>query len=254
MATTAIGSDRNTGPAFERYFDAVFMRDDKTFYFGTQGSVGLTYVSATGQLTFSGAVGFSVGTAAVPVALATATNQATFYTTNSNAGGTSRGIYWRHYMTGAGASGETGRFFSTFLGTGGVGIHGVHASLAFDSSAVAGGPGTLTGEGAALRATLQVPAAVLGGTASSLIAELDAEGTTSNLSNGSFLRCVISGDPTGAGLLNASAKIFQLDGITIGSAGTGNVVDAISGDKAVTHLGKIALNGVLYYIMLRNAV
>lgn len=70
MATTAIGSDRQSGAAFEKYFDAVFMRDDKTFYFGTNGSVGLTYVSATGKLQISGASALDLGfgTIASPLA------------------------------------------------------------------------------------------------------------------------------------------------------------------------------------------
>jgi len=43
MATTSIGSTRQTGTALERYPDAVFMRDDRLFYFGTDGDFAIEY-------------------------------------------------------------------------------------------------------------------------------------------------------------------------------------------------------------------
>lgn len=45
MATTSIGSDRQTGSALEKYTDAVFIRDDKKLYFGTGGDGALLYDS-----------------------------------------------------------------------------------------------------------------------------------------------------------------------------------------------------------------
>ncbi|HET6442726.1 MAG TPA: hypothetical protein VFH53_10145 [Phycisphaerae bacterium] len=47
MATTAIGNDRSTGSALERYPDAVFVRDDKVFYLGNDGDFSLWYDETT---------------------------------------------------------------------------------------------------------------------------------------------------------------------------------------------------------------
>ena len=39
MATTAIGTDRKSESALEKYTDAIFMRDNKKLYFGDDGDV-----------------------------------------------------------------------------------------------------------------------------------------------------------------------------------------------------------------------
>lgn len=54
MATTSIGNDRRTGTAMERYTDAVFMRDDKHFYFGNDGDTSVYWSSTTGRLVLAG--------------------------------------------------------------------------------------------------------------------------------------------------------------------------------------------------------
>jgi len=58
MATTSIGNDRGTGSALEKYPDAVLVRDDKKLYFGNDGDVSLSFVSATSLLDVSGDTSF----------------------------------------------------------------------------------------------------------------------------------------------------------------------------------------------------
>ncbi len=169
--------------------------------------------------------------------------------TTDASGGDSRGLYWRHYLSGAGGSGETIRAFTTVGAAGAVSAHGVHASVSFGAS------GTLAGEAAAVRGTFQVPNKQLGGTIAAVYSELWADGADSDVSGpASFLRCVLAGTAAGVTTLNGKAALLSLEGVTVGAAGDGKVVDAISEDKAVTHLAKILINNVPYYVMLRNAV
>lgn len=190
------------------------------------------------------------GTNASPLTTSTASkNFLDFRTKTTDAtGADSRGIYWKHFLGGAGASGEAGRFYTSVDAAGGVGCHGIHASVAFGAS------GTLTGQAAAIRATLQVPNKALAGTSAAVYAEIWADGASSNNTGVmAFLRCVLAGEATGVAALN-DVPLLSIEGITVGSAGDGKTVDAISGDKPVTHLAKIIINGTAYYLMLRNAV
>lgn len=211
----------------------------------------LEFLRAVGTETLvSPALLFGGGSNAAPLTTSVAgKNFADLRTESTDAtGADSRGIYWRHYLSGAGASGEAGRFYTTVAGAGAVGAHGIHASVSFGTN------GTVTGQAAALRATLQVPNKALAGTSAAIYAEIYADGASSNNTGTmAFQRFVLAGEATGVAALNDVA-LLSLEGITVGSAGDGKVVDAISGDKAVTHLAKILINGTAYYIMLRNAV
>ena len=53
MATTAVDSTRNP-TAFQRYYDAAFMRDDKKFYFGDDGDAALYWDSTNSKLAMAG--------------------------------------------------------------------------------------------------------------------------------------------------------------------------------------------------------
>ena len=173
-----------------------------------------------------------------------------FYVSNSDAaGGTARGMYMRLYLTGtSGQSGEAVRAFTTVNGTGGVGVHGIHASLSMGTS------GTVTGEGAAVRATLQLPNKAVGaGTLASLYSELSADGsstTTSGVTNLAFMRAVLAGDTTGAADIEDNCALLSLEG---GSIASGNLIAAKS-SAAVTHVIRILVNGVKYYLMVSNQV
>jgi hypothetical protein len=159
-----------------------------------------------------------------------------------------RGLYWKHLFSGASASGEAARIYSEVNAAGAASVNGAHITVGYGTS------GTCTGQSSAIRSTFMAPAKVLGGTNGSIICEIWAEGATSNMTNGQFIRFNLGGDSTGAALLDDNLALFSIDGVTVGSAAHGNIVDAISGDKAVTHLARIRINNAAYYLMLRNAV
>ena len=186
------------------------------------------------------------GTSASPATTSVAgKNFLGFFTQSTDAtGADSRGMYLRHYLGGASGSGEAVRAFTTVNAAGAVGAHGLHGSVSFGAS------GTLTGEAAGVRATLQVPNATLGGTAGALFSELYAEGTSSAASNAQFMRCVLSGNATGAAALEDAASLFSVEGGTIAS---GNIVQAKS-SAAVTHVIRVNIFGTPYYLMVSNAV
>lgn len=192
------------------------------------------------------AILIGIGAAGHPATTAEAgKNFAGAWTESTDAtGADSRGLYWRHYLSGAGASGEAVRAYTTITAAGAVGAHGFHASLSVSGS------GTITGEGAAARHTLSVPNSTLGGTVGATYSELYAEGTSSNASNVQFQRYVFGGNATGIASLEDVASLFSIEGATIAS---GNVVQAKS-SAAVTHVVRIKIGGTPYYLMVSDAV
>lgn len=110
------------------------------------------------------------GTASAPLNTLQANKNFLGYWLESGAlTGAARGIYMRLYLTGAG-EGEAGRFYATAaaanVATGGS-IHGIHSSL---SLAIGG---SVSGQGAALRATLDAAdeTRTINGNLSAIIAE-----------------------------------------------------------------------------------
>jgi len=67
MATTAIGSDRKTGSALERYPDATFQRDNKYFYFGNDGDTSIRFNTTSSVTDFAGVFSLSDATVTLPV-------------------------------------------------------------------------------------------------------------------------------------------------------------------------------------------
>jgi hypothetical protein len=216
---------------------------------GTPG-VGLVKMNATNDKLARAKVGSSTayqstGEAGVKFwEMRTASSDAT--------GDDSRGLYWWHKMTGLLASGEAGRFMTITEGATTGAIHGVHNSISCGATA-----GAITGQGAANRATVMVPDRAMGtGAISGLISEFFCEGDASSLAGGSksFLHCNILGDATGVTTLQNQILFADLDGCVVGGAGDGNVVDALAGDVAATHVVHIQVSGVDYYLLARNAV
>lgn len=202
------------------------------------GAVTLGTTTATVGLTLGG------GTSGTPLTTATADKSfGLFYTQTTATDGTSRGLYWRHYLGDTTPSGEAARFFTTVSTAGATDVHGAHVSLSYGAS------GTCTGESAALRSTLHVPAGALGGTNGSLYTELWADAATSDMSNGQFQRYVFGGDGTGIGVLDDSTALFSIEGNSIGA---GNMMFA-SAKADGTHLIRIRVNGTAYYLMAVNA-
>ncbi len=169
-----------------------------------------------------------------------------------SAGSDCRGLYWWHQLAGTTPSGEAGRFMTVGMSPAIAAIHGMHNSIS-----ISGATATITGLGAANRATVMVPNQDIGtGGVYGVMSEWYAEGDASAKAAGygSFFRACLDGDGTGKTALNGKLALMDLDGITIGAAAAGNVVDALAGDVAATHVAHIRINGANYYILLRNAV
>ena len=159
----------------------------------------------------------NIGSTTSPITSSTAnSNFQGFNVANSDAtGGTARGIFMRLYLTGtSGQSGEAGRFFTTINGTGGVGVHGLHASLSFGTS------GTVTGEGAGVRGTIQVPNATqTTGQLAAVCADLSADGASSSNTSGSLaaFKVITSGNGTGYATIEGQAMFLDLQNMNAGS-------------------------------------
>jgi len=181
------------------------------------------------------------GTNAAPIKIRKAdTNVLDIRSRSTATSGTTRGIYFRHYIDGT--SGECGRFYVTSNGAAND-IHGVHNSVSFGAS------GTCTGEVAATRSTLEVPNATLGGTPTAVLAELNAAGTSTDASGPiSLVRGTFSGDATGVAALEDKAGLFCIDGVTVGS---GNICHA---SNATAELGIRCWINNVEYELLANAI
>lgn len=192
-----------------------------------------------------------LGSGSTSAPLSTATADKNFigvWTKSTATSGDSRGSYLRHYLAGAGGSGEALRAFGTVLDVAAAGAHGAHISLSFGSS------GSITGLGVANRNTLQLPNAVMaGGTYAATQAEIWADGSTTSaagVTEMSLIRCVLGGDATGVGTVEHKAAFASLAGNTIAS---GHILQAKSA-AAVTHALRILVNGVAYYIMVSDTL
>jgi hypothetical protein len=170
------------------------------------------------------------------------------YVTNDAKSGDNRGIYLRQYLTGAGAGGEAARIYSTVQDVAAGTVHGAHISLSFGSS------GTVTGQGIAMRATLQMPNIALTSnvTMAAIEAEIYSDGSTSdpggNTKVSAFL-VVNGGNATGMADIDTDAVLFDFRGwaVTTGCM----LYDNTGGAPANTN-GSIKIrlpSGALAYIM-----
>ncbi len=181
------------------------------------------------------------GTSTDPVSTSVASkNFASFYTQSTATSGDARGIYFRHYLAGAGVSGEAARFYTTASAIG-VNGHGAHISLDFGSSA-----GGLTGEGYAVKATLHIPnRALTSGNLSPLEAEIYCDGSSGTVTNVTELhlaRFAVTGNATAIARVEDKAALFYLDGFT---SATGNIWY----DSTL----RINCNGTTKYLVLSDA-
>jgi hypothetical protein len=94
-----------------------------------------------------------------------------FYTESTATSGDSRGIYWQHFLSGAGATGDCARFFCKVNATGVAGGFGVHSTVQIQDDATTG----ITGLANGVRATLAAEAdtRTLGGTMAALQVDSD---------------------------------------------------------------------------------
>lgn len=179
------------------------------------------------------------GTATVPFAFSQAKNMLGLWGKSSAASGSSRAIYARLYLHGAG-DGEAVRAFATAkvanVATGGT-MNGLHATGSIASGA------SISGAANAIRATLAADAAsrTLSGTLSALQFDSDI-GTGNTLpASHAFMRFTDSG----------AVRITNLMMIPNASNGT---IFAAHTTQVMTHSIKIiSANGTAYYLMATDA-
>ena len=188
------------------------------------------------------------GTSSSPMTSALADKNFLGFWFNSTAtSGDNRGLYLRTYFAGAGGGGETARIYSTVNNVTAGTVHGAHVSLSFGTT------GKVTGQGAALRATLHIAnQATQSGTLSPIIAEIYSDGSTSDPAGSllSFIRIVNGGDATGGADVDDDAALFDITGVTIA---TGNLVAESTTESNYSHSVKVRVNGTVYYMMLASA-
>ncbi len=165
----------------------------------------------------------NIGTTGKPITSAKAdANFMGFYikNTNATAGSTTRGIYMRLYLAGAGAGGESARFYTDIQGVACDTAHGAHISLGTGESTTGG---SITGLGVAVRGTLGLYSGALAasGTYAAIQPEIYSFGSGSDpsaVTELSFIRAVNGGNATGMGKVDDKAYLFVLSGFTSGAA------------------------------------
>jgi hypothetical protein len=192
------------------------------------------------QTTFSGPVasqnGFIGGTSSDPVTVTTAGNISSSYGTTSATSGDTRLSYNKLTFTSTG-SGETLRAFSVVTGVGaatGGTINGAHISMSINS------PGTISGAGNALRATLGMGAlANPGGTLSALQIDSDLAADCTVPASAAFIRVTNSGTKVLANMM------------AVPTPAVAGAFRAAVGTPSATHtMPVLSANGTTYYIMV----
>ncbi len=188
-----------------------------------------------------------IGTTADPATSAVADKDFVEMRTQSSAtSGTSRGLYWRHNLSGAGQSGECIRAFTDLTAA-------VTTARGAQISLQAGATGYVSGLGVGMDAQLYIKNEVLaGGTYAALNGEIYSEGSTTavaGVTELSFIRLVAGGDATGAGRVDDKAYLVTLTG---GANGSGNIVGAAGNEPtwtSATHKIRVNMNGTVMYLV-----
>ena len=160
--------------------------------------------------------------------------------------GDTRGIYNRLKLTGVGGSGESLRSFTTVEDVRGVNAHGAHISLNW------GDTGSISGLGAAVRATLHIADqdyTALPGSYYAMLAELYADGAVTDpvgMTQLGILCLSLSGDATGIADLDDDAYAIVIAGATIGG---GNMIQTDVDETKFSHKVKCYMGGQVMYIM-----
>jgi hypothetical protein len=205
-------------------------------------------LDAAGGAAAANALLMGIGTSASPATTAVADKVFIELRTQSSAtSGTSRSLYLRHNLSGAGQSGETIRAFTDLTAA-------VSTARGAQISLQAGATGYVTGLGAGVDAQLYVKNEVLAanGTYTALNAEIYSAGSTtavSGVTQLSFIRLVAGGDATGAGRVDDKAFLVTLTG---GANGSGNIVDAAGNEptwNSATHKIRVNMNGTTMYLV-----
>ena len=189
------------------------------------------------------------GTSTTQLTTATADKNFFGYWTSSTAtSGDSRGIYWRHYIKGAGGAGEAARFYTTVSaaasssGT----VNGAHISISFATG------GTAAGASNALRATYDMAASVApGGTPAVIQADSNIGASATVPATMAFFHLdnvgtapTTNGVPLLFNILNPDTTTFFT------AAGTGTNSAAVSTGGVASKALKISVGGTAYWIGL----
>lgn len=220
--------------------------EGKDIRFDTSGDAGHIRMSGVVKLDNNSgadpanALLMGVGTTASPATTAVADKSFIEMRTQSSAtSGTSRGLYWRHNLSGAGQDGEAIRAF-TDLTAAAATARGAQISLQ------AGATGYVTGLGVGVDAQLYIKNEVLhaNGTYAVLNAEIYSAGSTSAVSGATqlaYIRCVAGGDATGVGRVDDKVYLLSINGTAVG---TGNMVVASTTEANYSHAARCYLEGV----------
>lgn len=231
-----------------------------TFASVSDGTAGFTFSQAVAlngvvQLgtTAITALAMGGGTAATPLTTAVADKNFMEFRTQSTAtSGDARGIYNRLYLAGAGGGGESLRSYTEIVGVVAASAHGAHISLGMGESTT---KGSVTGLGAAVRATLGLPDIAMdaGGTYAALQAEIYSFGADSDagaVTSLSCIRVVNDGAANGKADVDDDAVLFDFAGWGVGD-GNMIAVKAAAASPNVTNSIRVKLpDGSLAYIYL----
>lgn len=192
-----------------------------------------------------------------PVLSAVAGQKMASFYTKSTSTTSSEGLYWRHYIAGAGQSAEALRAFATVDAVAAANARGAHVSLSFGAYATS----YITGEGRGLKATLHLPAGGAmhaNGTYSALQGEIYLDGTDSDpsaVTEMAILDLTVAG---GDATAQAKVKYAMSFHIPTGEEAAGNMhvttITAATMNAACTEAIAIRVNGAVRYIPIATAV
>lgn len=195
------------------------------------------------------------GTSTDPVLSSANDKMASFYTKHTGTGSV-EGLYWRHYLAGAGSSGEALRAFTTVQAVAAANARGAHISLSFSAYATS----YVTGEGRALKATLHLPNGALhaNGTYSAFQAEVYLDGTDADpsaVTEHAIVDLTVHGGDATAQAKFKHAFSFH---IPTGEEAAGNMhvstITAATMNAACTEALRVLVNDNVRWIPLATAV
>ena len=174
-------------------------------------------------------------------------NFLSFYLENKATSGDNRGMYLRHYISGAGGGGDAARIYSTVNDVAAATVHGAHISLNFGTT------GTVTGQGIAARHTLTLPTTAFASnvTVAATESEIWSDGSASSPGAStklSFHRFNNGGDTTGSANVDTYANIFEFQGLTAGAAKAISIGTTVT--KYMTGSIRILIGTSTFYIPL----
>ena len=212
----------------------------------------------------SGAISFgqtSVSTTAGPIFLAgtesikvtssvAGTKFLQYYLESSATSGDIRGLYLRTYYTGIAGGGDCARIYAD-VSVAAANVFGAHISAGFGESTTAG---TVSGLGVAVRGTLGLPSAAIGGgTYAAMMPEIFSFGEScdpSGMTELSFIRCVDGGGTAGKAAIDDKAYLLVIDGV---EEGAGNMVVSSATETNYASAARCKINGVEKWLMFASA-